>query len=314
MQAVSSTKNTIHATVGAALCALLTIASAHAAAAKAGQELPPRLTVADVVKASKAAEWRALDPENTMYIELPTGRVVIELAPRFAPNTVANIRALVRERYFDGLWVMRAQDGFVVQWGDPDEEKPRPFKAAKTVAAEFTVPFTKSDTFTRLKERDVYAPQVGHVDGFPVARNPATRQTWLPHYYAMIGVARDNGADTGNGSQLYTVIGHAPRHLDRNITVVGRIVAGMPLLTVVPRGTGAAGFYEKAEQRTPLASVRMAADVPPAERSKLEVMRSDSAAFQAVIDAQRNRGGPWSKVAAGAIDLCNVPIPVREQP
>jgi len=58
----------------------------------------------------------------------------------------------------------------------------------------------------------------------------------------------------------------------------------------------------------------MAADVPPAERSKLEVMRSDSAAFQAVINAQRNRGGPWSKVAAGAIDLCNVPIPVREQP
>jgi hypothetical protein len=110
------------------------------------------------------------------------------------------------------------------------------------------------------------------------------------------------------------VIGHAPRHLDRNITVVGRIVAGMPLLTVMPRGTGASGFYEKAEQRTPLASVRMAADVPPAERSKLEVMRSDSAAFQAVIDAQRNRGGPWSKVATGAIDLCNVPIPVREQP
>ena len=205
MQAVSSKKNTIHATVGAALCALLTSASAHAGAAKAGQELPPRLTVADVVKASKAAEWRALDPENTMYIELPTGRVVIELAPRFAPNTVANIRALVRERYFDGLWVMRAQDGFVVQWGDPDEEKPRTFKAAKTVAAEFTVPYTKGDTFTRLKERDVYAPQVGHVDGFPVARNPATRQTWLPHCYAMIGVARDNGADTGNGSASRTI-------------------------------------------------------------------------------------------------------------
>ena len=176
------------------------------------------------------------------------------------------------------------------------------------------MPYTSSDAFTRLKERDVYAPQVGHADGFPVARDPATRQTWLPHCYAMIGVARDDGADTGNGSQLYTVIGHAPRHLDRNITVVGRIVAGMPLLTVMPRGTGAAGFYEKAEQRTPIASVRMAADVPPAERSKLEVLRSDSAAFQGVIEAQRNRGGPWSKVAAGAIDLCNVPIPVREQP
>ena len=129
----------------------------------------------------------------------------------------------------------------------------------------------------------------------------------------MVGVARDEASNTGNGSQLYTVIGHAPRHLDRNITVVGRIVSGMPLLTVMPRGSAALGFYEKAEQRTPIASVRLAADVPAPERSKLEVMRTESAAFQAVIDAQRNRGGPWTKVAAGAIDLCNVPIPVREQ-
>ena len=301
---------TLRTTIG---LALLASTSVLAAAPKAPKELPPKPSVADVVKASKASEWRPLDPENTMYIELPAGRVVIELAPAFAPNTAANIRALVRERYFDGLWVMRAQDGFVVQWGDPDEENPKPFKAAKTVKAEFTVPIKGSSGFTRLKEPDVYAPQVGHANGFPVARDPATGETWLPHCYGMVGVARDNGADTGNGSQLYTVIGHAPRHLDRNITVVGRVVQGMPLLTVMPRGTAAAGFYEKAEQRTPIASVRMAADVPEAERSKIEVMRTDSAAFQAVVEAQRNRGGPWTKVAAGHIDLCNAPIPAREQ-
>lgn len=310
MQAASNT--TIHAITGAALLALLT-SGVHAAPANADKELPPKPSVADVVKASKAGEWRALDPDNTMYIELPAGRVVVELAPGFAPKSVDNIRALVRERYFDGLFVMRAQDGFVVQWGDPDEETPRPFKAPKTVPAEFTVPIKGTGQFTQLKERDVYAPQVGHVNGFPAARDPGKNQTWLPHCYAMVGVARDEGADTGNGSQLYTVIGHAPRHLDRNITVVGRIVAGMPLLTVMQRGTAAAGFYDKAEQRTPIASVRLEADVPQAERSKLEVMRTDSAAFQAVIEAQRNRGGPWTKVAAGAIDLCNVPIPVRDQ-
>jgi len=304
MQAAS--RSTIHAVIATALCA--------AAASAAAKELPPKPSVADVVKASKPSDWRALDPDNTMYIELPTGRVVVELAPNFAPKAAANIRALVRERYFDGLFVMRAQDGFVVQWGDPDEETPRPFKAGKTVPAEFTVPAKGTGRFTLLKERDVYAPQVGHVNGFPAARNPKSGQAWLPHCYAMVGVARDEGADTGNGSQLYTVIGHAPRHLDRNITVVGRIVAGMPLLTVMPRGSGAAGLYEKAEQRTPIASVRMASELPPPERSRLEVMRTESAAFQAVIEAQRNRGGPWNKVAAGAIDLCNVPIPVREQP
>jgi peptidylprolyl isomerase len=304
--------NTINAITGMALVAVLAH-DAVAAPARPGKELPPKPSVADVVKASQPGDWRPLDPEHTLYMELPAGRVVMELAPSFAPKAAANIRALVRERYFDGLWIMRAQDGFVVQWGDPDEETPRPFKAAKTVDAEFTVPAKGTGRFTQLKERDVYAPQVGHVNGFPAARDPKAGQAWLPHCYAMVGVARDEASDTGNGSQLYTVIGHAPRHLDRNITVVGRIVSGMPLLTVMPRGTGAAGFYEKAEQRTPIASVRLAADVPLAERSKLEVMRTESAAFQAVIEAQRNRGGPWTKVAAGAIDLCNVPIPVREQ-
>lgn len=299
-------RGTIQAIFGAALGACAVAAMAR--------ELPPKPSVADVVKASQPADWRALDPDNTMVLELPAGRVVIELAPAFAPDTVANIRALVRERYFDGLFVMRAQDGFVVQWGDPDEETPRPFKAAQTVKAEFTVPAKGTGRFTLLKERDVYAPQVGHVNGFPAARDPKSGQAWLPHCYAMVGVARDNGFDTGNGTQLYTVIGHAPRHLDRNITVVGRIVSGMPLLSVMARGDGAAGFYEKAEQRTPIARVRMASELPPAERIKLQVMRTESAAFQAVIEAQRNRGGPWNKVAAGAIDLCNVPIPVREQP
>lgn len=302
----------IGALTGSALLALFS-SGASAAPARPGKELPPKPSVADVVKASQPGDWRALDPENTLYMELPAGRVVMELAPSFAPKAAGNIRALVRERYFDGLWIMRAQDGFVVQWGDPDEETPRPFRADKTVDAEFTVPAKGTGKFTQLKERDVYAPQVGHVNGFPAARDPKAGQAWLPHCYAMVGVARDEASNTGNGSQLYTVIGHAPRHLDRNITVVGRIVSGMPLLTVMPRGTGAAGFYEKAEQRTPIASVRLAADVPLPERSKLEVMRTESTAFQAVIEAQRNRGGPWTKVAAGAIDLCNVPIPVREQ-
>ena len=296
-----------------AALALLAAGSAGAAPAKPEKELPPKPSLAEVLKASKPGDWRALDPDNTLYMDLPTGRVVIELAPSFAPATAANIRALVREKYFDDLFIIRSQDGFVVQWGDPDEENPKPFKAAKTVKAEFTAPIKSAGSFTRLKDGDVYAPQVGHVEGFPAARDPASGQTWLVHCPAMIGVARDTGSDTGNGSQLYVVTGHAPRHLDRNITVVGRVVQGMPLLSVQPRGTGAAGFYEKPEQRMPLKLVRLAADVPEAERSRLEVMRTDSATYQAVVEAQRNRGGPWTKVAAGRIDLCNAPIPVREQ-
>ncbi len=109
------------------------------------------------------------------------------------------------------------------------------------------------------------------------------------------------------------MIGHGPRHLDRNITVVGRVISGMPLLSTMARGAGPMGFYDKPEQNIPIAAIKLAADVPEGERSKFEVMRTDSATYKAAVEAQRNRGGPWTKVAAGYIDLCNAPIPVREQ-
>ena len=292
---------------------LLAAALAAALPALAAEPLV-KPTLADVIKGSKPADWRPLDPDNTLYMELPAGRVVIEMAPTFAPRHVANIKVLAREHYFDGLAVIRSQDNWVVQWGDADEKNPRPFKsAAAKLPGEFTVPLKTDTQFTRLPDRDGYAPVVGHSNGFPVGHDPKAGKAWLTHCYGMVGVGRDNDADSGNGSSLYVVIGHAPRHLDRNITVVGRVVSGIALLSTLPRGTAAMGFYDKPEQLVPIGAVRLAADVPEAERSKLEVMRTESATYQAAVEAQRNRGGPWTKVAAGYIDLCNAPIPVREQ-
>lgn len=292
---------------------LLGAALAAALPALAAESLV-KPTLADVIKGSKNSDWRPLDPDNTLYMELPAGRVVIEMAPTFAPKHVANIKLLAREHYFDGLAVIRSQDNWVVQWGDADEKNPRPFKsAAAKLSGEFTVPLKSDTQFTRLPDRDGYAPVVGHSNGFPAAHDPKAGKAWLTHCYGMVGVGRDNDADSGNGSSLYVVIGHAPRHLDRNITVVGRVVSGVALLSTLPRGTAAMGFYDKPEQLVPIGAVRLAADVPEAERSKLEVMRTDSATYQAAVEAQRNRGGPWTKVAAGYIDLCNAPIPVREQ-
>ena len=294
-------------------------AAKPAAQAKAGANATAKPadkpTLADVIQASKPSDWRPLDPASTLYMELPGGRVVIELAPAFAPNTVANIRALTREHYYDGLAVLRSQDNFVAQWGDPDEKNPKPVKTAKTtIKAEFTVPISAAQHFARMPDFDGYAPQVGHADGFPAARDPKKGITWLAHCYGMVGVGRDNDPDSGSGVELYAVTGHAPRQLDRNITVVGRVVAGMPLLASLPRGTGPLGFYEQPEQRTPIKSVRLAADVPEAERSHLEVMRTETAAYRDAVEAQRNRGGDWYKVSANYIELCNAPIPVREQP
>jgi peptidylprolyl isomerase len=175
----------------------------------AAAELAPKATLADVIKASKPSDWRPLDPQNTMYMELPGGRVVIEMAPVFAPRHVDNIRTLVREQYFDGLAVIRSQDNWVVQWGDPDEKNPRPLKSAKAaLKGEFTVPLKNDASFVRMPDRDGYAPQVGHSNGFPSARDPKSGQAWLTHCYGMVGVGRDTGADSGNGASLYVVIGH----------------------------------------------------------------------------------------------------------
>jgi cyclophilin family peptidyl-prolyl cis-trans isomerase len=303
-----------HTTPAILLAATLGLMAAGQAGAADKAEPKAKATVSDIIKESKPGDWRPLDPENTLYMQTALGRVIIELAPTFAPRHVANIKTLARENYFDGLAILRSQDNWVVQWGDPDEKNPKPMKTAKAaLKGEFTVPLKTDKDFTRLPDRDGYAAQVGHSNGFPSARDPKSGQAWLAHCYGMVGVGRDNDADSGSGSALYAVIGHAPRHLDRNITVVGRVISGMPMLSTLPRGAAPMGFYDKPEQNVAITSVKVAADVPLAERARFEVMRTDSATYQAVVEAQRNRGAPWTKVPAGHIELCNAPIPVREQ-
>lgn len=302
--------------MAALLAAQVATAAGAATEKKTEKELPPKPSVGDVLKGSKPGDWRPLDPDNTLYLELPAGRVVIELAPAFAPNHARNIKALAREHYYDGLAIIRSQDNFVVQWGDPheDDDQVRKVKDAKqTLPAEFTVPLSNDKQFVRMRDVDGFAPQIGHSNGFPVGRDPKAGQTWLTHCYGMVGVARGNESDSGGGTSLYVVTGQAPRQLDRNITVVGRVVAGMPLLSTLPRGPAPMGFYDKPALQVPITAVKVAADVPEAERARLEVMRTDSAVYQAVLDAQRNRGGPWNKYSPNYLDLCNAQIPVREQ-
>jgi peptidylprolyl isomerase len=268
-------------------------------------------TMAEVLGASKPADWRQLNPADTLYLELDTGRVIIELAPQFAPQLVANLKTLVRDKYFDGLFILRAQDNYVVQWGDPDNKRSLGL-ARKTIPPEFERTSTGLP-FTALPDTDAYAPQTGFVAGFPAARDLRTDRAWLTHCYGMVGVGRDNAADSGNGAALYAVIGHAPRHLDRNITLLGRVVQGMELLSVMPRGKGELGFYQKPEERTPVRSVRLASAVPEAERSSIELLRTDTQTFTDLIEARRNRKDDWTKVPAGHIEVCNVLLPARER-
>lgn len=288
---------------------ILALGLTASAATSAPEPAASPRTIAEVLAASAPNDWRALDPQQTLYLELPSGRVIIELAPVFAPHHAENVIALAREQYFDGLSIMRAQDNYVVQWGDADGKKPLQ-KAQRTLAAEFERP-ARGLTLTRLPDSDTYAPVTGFLDGFPVAADPQTGRAWLVHCYGMVGAGRDNDVDSGGGTELYAVIGQAPRHLDRNVTLLGRVVRGMELLSVMPRGHGDLGFYEHASERSPIKSLRLAADVPEAERTPLEVLRTDTSTFAAYVEARRNRHEPWFKVPAGRVDVCNVPVPVR---
>jgi peptidylprolyl isomerase len=254
-------------------------------------------------------EWRTLDPENTLYMEVDAGRIIIELAPQFAPKHIDNIKTLVREKYFDAQRINRAQDNFVVQWGDPSVARPLQ-KAKRTLAAEFTRSAVGLP-FTLLPDGDVYAAQVGFSGGFPAARESESGLAWAAHCYATVGVGRDNAADSGGGTELYVVIGHAPRQLDRNVTVVGRVVRGMPILASLPRGTGDSGVYKQRSEHTIIRSIRVAADVPESEREPLEALRTDSKRFADQTEGRRNRKDEWYKFQAGRIDVCNVPLPVR---
>lgn len=272
--------------------------------------------MAEVLAASKSTDWRTPDPENTLYIDFTSGRVVIELAPGFAPNHVANVKTLAREHYYDGLAVVRAQDNYVVQLADPDAEKPdlarKIQKGQKTLPPEFDRPLDSKLPFTRLPDGDVYAPEVGFSGGFPVARDPKTGKMWLIHCYGMLGAGRDAPADSGGGAELYVITGHAPRQLDRNVTLLGRVIKGIELLSALPRGTGPLGFYEKPEQHVSIKSIRIASDVPASERTALEIMRTDAPIFRDLIESRRNRPEEWYHFQAGKIEICNVPIPVRD--
>jgi peptidylprolyl isomerase len=274
-------------------------------------------TTQEIVAAAPASAWRPLDDERTLYLELPAGRVVIELAPDFAPRHVANVKALARGGYWDGLAIIRAQDNYVVQWGDPDDEDPKKARPLGTAAARLPAEFTRPAPgvpFTRLTDVDGWAPEVGFSDGFAAAREGASGRSWLAHCYGVVGAGRDTAPDSSNGASLYVVIGQAPRHLDRNITAVGRVVQGMELLSVMPRGPGPMGFYQQAGMRTPIRSVRVAADVPAAERTRLEVLRTEGVTWAAFVETRRNRREAWYQRPAGHVDLCNLAVPVRPAP
>jgi peptidylprolyl isomerase len=171
---------------------------------------------------------------------------------------------------------------------------------------------TRRLAVTPLGSPDAYAPTAGFTGGWPVAMDG--RQAWLPHCYGYVGVGRNLSPDAGTSAELYAVIGQAPRQLDRNIAVVGRVIEGMAYLSSLPRGSGDLGFYTPAEPKVPILSVRLASDLPVAERPRFQMMDTASASFAAYLRLRANRKDDFYERPAGGVDLCNAPVPVRPAP
>lgn len=318
--------------------AAISIAAALALALPASAQEAPKANPSpgEIVAAAPTADWVAIAPADLLVMTLAPDRdgnkrqVVIQLMPApFSQGWLGNIRKLAAAKWWDGLAITRVQDNYVVQWGDPDGEdkakaKALPTGLAKVPEADYTTRIRPSMLIngdpsgivllpaTTLGKSDAYARQTGFFEGWAVGVNLVASRVWPVHCYGMVGVGRDLSPDTGSGAELYTVIGHA--HLDRNIALVGRMVEGIEHLSSLPRGTGALGFYEKPEQRTGIASIRLASELPAAEQPKFQYLSTESGSFAQYADARANRRDPFFNIPAGGADICNIPVPVRRVP
>lgn len=258
-------------------------------------------------------DWRTIPDDEVMVMTLAGGRVVVvRLASALAPEHVANVRRLALAHWWDAASVYRVQDNWVTQWGDQTEKKPLPAGIIPRPAAEYELaPRPLGYRAQRLSRSDAYSTASGiTADGWPVATDG--KRTWLTHCYGTVGVARDASPDTGSGAELFMPIGGSARRLDRNYTIVGRVIEGAAYLSGLPRSAATMGMYATAAERVPIARVRLASDMPAGERPRFQYRAADTPRFAAAIAAKVKPAAPT--LGLGGIDVCDVPLATRRIP
>ena len=273
----------------------------------------PGPTVAEIMAAAPEGAWEAPPADELLYLDVPAGRMVVRLVPEMAPAHAAQLRVLAAEGYYDGLGFYRVPIGFVAQGGDETGERDLG-SAAPSLAAEFEAPWDAVPGWTSLGHADGYAPAAGFTQGLPAGYDPETDTAWLAHCQGALAFGREEGRNTAS-TELYVTL-QPQRYLDRNLTVVGRVVWGFEHLASLRRNAPG-NFGTMAEGApTEIVSVRMASDVPEAERVPVEVMDTTSETFRQLIGARAarpsgffyHRPGPDG---VGHVDLCQMPVPAR---
>jgi peptidylprolyl isomerase len=251
--------------------------------------------------AEPAPDWRALDPDQTLVIETSKGRIVVEMTPALAPLAVARVKRLAREGIYDGLKFHRVIEGFVDQTGNPNNrdggtsaypDLPAEF-SARVAADRLTMVVSRSDGI----EGFVGAVPVGGVSVKEqgLGSDPRPR-VWGAYCDGVAGMGRQSGIDTAN-SEIFFMRAPA-RRLDHDYAVWGRVVQGLEVVRAVRVG-------EPPSDPDGMVRVRLASDLPPAERPRLEVADPRGPAFQARAAAAKAKLG-------ARFSICDLPIPVRQ--
>lgn len=260
------------------------------------------VAAAGAMGAARQSDWRPLDPQETLVVETTKGRIVVEMAPALAPKAVERVKRLAREGVYDGLLFHRVIEGFVDQTGNPNNrdggtsgypDLPAEFSARLPAAAPFAVVVRRSDGIE------------GFLGSVPIAGASAKEQAsgsdprprvWGAYCDGVAGMGRQAGIDTAN-SEIFFMRAPA-RRLDHDYAVWGRVVQGLDVVRAIRVG-------EPPANPDRMLRVRVAADLPPADRPKLEVTDPRGPAFRSRTAALRAKLG-------AAFSVCDVPIAARQ--
>ncbi len=251
--------------------------------------------------------WETIAPQHLMIIQTRKGIIAIALNSDFAPTTVQRMKEMMAARAFNGSRFYRVIDGFVAQGGlgDAADESLWP-----PITNENERKIKTESGFRPLGNADLFAPRVGHIDGFQVAQNPATGKEWLLHCPGAIAVARDNDPDSGS-TEFYITL-DAQRYLDRNLTVFGRVVWGMPVAQALTRTESQSVFKDPADANPgdEIVSIRIASDIPEAERPAFAQMTTNGSAFGRMITGKRKRTDAFFyNTPPEVVDICDAKTP-----
>lgn len=250
-----------------------------------------------------APEWRPLDPADTLVIDTTKGRIIVEMRPDFAPRSVERIRLLAREGVYDGLLFHRVIDHFVDQTGNPNN-KDGGTSSHPDLPPEFVFKLPPERLRAVRQSSDAQQGFVGSSPVEAVSAAEASRapdgklRSWGAYCSGVAGMGRQADINTSNSEIFF--MRDAARRLDRDYTVWGKVVIGLEVVRAVTVG-------EPPANPDKMLKVRVMADMPDAERPKVEILNEHSPAFAKLVAKAR--------AAKGAdFTVCDIEVPARLRP